>query len=402
MPLRLLVLDQAVGVWGAQAYLLRMAPRLARHGVEMTLAGPPELDLAQAWKAAGLPHIALPLPIVRSVRSDGHRGRLSARAMLREGAQLWRTRALIRDAITSSGCDAVHANGHAIHLDAALAARAAGRPAVLHLHEEMPHRFGAVLRAAAVRTADASVAVSRAVAAGLSLRTRSRVTVIANGVDTAIFRPGAADAGVRAGLGAAPDDVLVVAVTRIDPDKRIEDIITAMTPHRGRPGWHLAIVGVTSSYPEYARQMRELARETLGSQVTFAGRRSDVADIFRAADVLVHAGLVEGMPLGMLEAQACGVPVVGYRVAGVPEAVVDGGTGLLAPAGDVAALRRHLSALLADCELRTRLGAGGIAHVQRRHTLDGQIVSYVRLLDELLGRTSGRTATARRLAGRPS
>ncbi|MEV6597209.1 glycosyltransferase family 4 protein [Actinoplanes sp. NPDC051346] len=391
-PVRLLVLDQAVGVWGAQAYLLRMAPGLARHGVEMTLAGPPELDLATAWKAAGHPHIALPLPIVRSVRSDGHRGRLSLRALMREGTQLWRTRALIRAAITSSGCDAVHANGHAIHLDAALAARAAGRPAVLHLHEEMPHRFGAAVRASAVRAADTSVAVSEAVASGLAPRTRSRVTVIANGVDTEIFRPGPADPGIRRGLGAAPDDVLFVAVTRLDPDKRIEDIITALRPHRGRPGWHLAIVGVTSSYPEYADRMRDLAREELGAQVTFTGRRADVADIFRAADVLVHAGMVEGMPLGMLEAQACGVPVIGYRVAGVPEAVVDGETGLLAPAGDVGALRRHVSALLADCELRTRLGAEGIAHVRRRHTLDGQIVSYVRLLHHMV---------ARPLAGRP-
>src|SRR5439155_25720744 len=65
----------------------------------------------------------------------------------------------------------------------------------------------------------------------------------------------------------------------------------------------------------------------------------------------------EGMPVSLMEAAACGVPVVATAVGGVPELVVDGATGLLVPAGDARALANALERLLIDDDLRARLGA---------------------------------------------
>jgi len=383
---RLLVLDQAVGVWGAQRYLLRLAGPLHDLGIDLVLGAPAGLDLSRAWVETGLEHVDLALPTQRSVRTNGESGRLSARAMAGEARTMRATSQLIARAAMAHSCDVIHANGHGIHLDAAFAGRRAKLPVVLHLHEEMPQLFGRALRSTAVGLADSSVAVSQAVANGLAKPLRRKVSVITNGVDTSAIRPGPAHADVRQSLGAQAVDIVLLALTRLDPEKRIEDLIQAVTPLRDVGGWHLAIAGETSSYPDYALHVRALAARELPGRVTFAGRREDVLALLNSSDVLVHAGVVEGMPLGLLEAQAAGLPVVAYRVAGVPEAVRHGQTGLLAPAHDAAELGRHIAALVRDPALRHRLGTAGRAHVEQAHTLAGQAAQYADLLDTLVSK----------------
>jgi len=383
-PNRVLVVDTARGVWGAQAYLLRLAEPLAGRGYELVLAAPDALELSAAWRERGLPFVAADLPLARSVRGD--RGRIDGRALAREARVLRDNVREIARLARTVGAGAIWANGHAVHLDAALAGRLARLPSVLHLHEEMAPRFGQALRAAAVTIAPAALAVSQAVADGLPAPLAARVEVVPNGVDVTRFTPGPADAAVRAALGAGPEDVLLVAATRLDPEKRIEDLIAALAPLRAEPGWHLAIVGATSTYPEYAERVQREARATLGERVTFAGRREDVAAVLRAADVLVHAGVVEGMPLGVIEAQASGVPVVAYRVAGIPESVVDGRTALLAEPRDAAALGRHVGALLDDPGRRRQLGAAARVHATTHHDLERQADRQAAMLDRVVGR----------------
>src|SRR6476659_7644241 len=69
--LKVLVLDQAPGVWGAQRYVLRLAPLLQQSGVEMVLAGPRSLELHELWQQAGFAAVQLDLAIERSIRADG-------------------------------------------------------------------------------------------------------------------------------------------------------------------------------------------------------------------------------------------------------------------------------------------------------------------------------------------
>jgi glycosyltransferase involved in cell wall biosynthesis len=289
----------------------------------------------------------------------------------------------------------VFANAHWMHVDCAVAGRYSGIPVTLHLHEEASPGIGARLRGGAVKLADASVAVSRAVADNLPLSVRGKVNVVPNGVDIDVLRPGPADPEVRRFLGATDDEVLVVALTRLDPVKRIEDVIAAFARAvRGAPdvSARLAIVGTTSGYPAYATEVQARAHGSLGDRVVFAGRRQDVADILRASDVLLHAGLVEGMPLSMLEAQACGVPVVAYAAAGVSEAVVHGRTGFVAPPRKVADLGSSLSRLLADPELRVSMGRAGRDHVLAHHTLERQADRLAALTERLAATRSAGAA----------
>lgn len=387
---RVLVLDQAVGLWGAQQYLIRLAGPMAERGFELVLGSPAHLELAEVWAASGREFLNLPLPTERSVRSGGSQGRLSPGLMAREAKEMRRSAAIIAEAAGRENCQVIHANGHGVHMEAALAARRSPACAVLHLHEEMPQLFGTAVRAAAVGLSPASVAVSRAVARSVPRMLRHRVTVIPNGIDTAVLSPGPVDRMVRAELGAGAEDVLVVALTRLDPVKRIEDVVRSVVPLIDISGWHLAVVGETSSFPEYAEEVRQEAKRLLGDRVTFAGRRSDVSAVLRSADILVHAGLVEGMPLGLLEAQSTGLPVAAYRVAGVPEAVIHGETGLLASAGDVEALATHVRALVTNSTLRSRLGQAARAHAVAHHSLERQADDYAYLLNHLLSSQAGR------------
>ena len=104
---------------------------------------------------------------------------------------------------------------------------------------------------------------------------------------------------------------------------------------------------------------RALAAELgLGDAVTMPGR-TEIRDWLARADVFVHTSRWEGFGIVLLEAMLASLPVVATRVSAVPEVVVDGETGALVEAGDVAGVARELVALLADTERARRLGAAG-------------------------------------------
>jgi glycosyltransferase involved in cell wall biosynthesis len=383
-PLRVLVVDQARGVWGAQRYLLRLAPLVRELGVELTLAGPRSLELHDAWLKAGFDAVDLDVPIDRSIRTSG-RPRLSGVA--REAVDGLRVARLIADIARGGGHDAIWANAHWIHVDASVAGRICGRPVVLHLHEESVPGLGQWLRACAVRVAPRTVAVSQAVADGLPHFARKRVCVIPNGVDTeAMSPPSDAAKGdvrrLRASFGIGTDDVMVLAATRLDPSKRIEDLIATVRAV-DNPRVRLVVAGATSGYPDYERDVRAAASTLPAGHINFCGIRDDMTALFRASDVVLHAGMVEGMPLGLLEAQSCGKPVIAYDVAGVPEAVLDGSTGLLAAPCDVVGLSVALSRLAGDPALRAQMGTAARTHVLAHHRIETQAMRNVAVLTEM-------------------
>ena len=129
----------------------------------------------------------------------------------------------------------------------------------------------------------------------------------------------------------------------------------------------------------------------LGVDATFLGAQdpATVAHHLASSRLLVAPsrtaadGDSEGIPTTILEAAALGVPAVSTRHSGIPEAVVDGVTGLLGPEGDRAALASNIQRLLADDALRHRLGAGARAHVEADFDLRHQTGLLEDLYDEL-------------------
>jgi colanic acid/amylovoran biosynthesis glycosyltransferase len=171
----------------------------------------------------------------------------------------------------------------------------------------------------------------------------------------------------------------VVFVGRFADKKGVEDLVTALAM-LDRP--RACLIG---SGPDFER-MQAYAGE-LGVNATFLGSLppEEVFDHIAAARMLVAPsrtaadGDSEGLPTTILEAAALGVPVVSTRHSGIPEAVLDGRTGLLGPERDPAALAANIARLLADEDLRRRLGAEGRRHVEVHFDLSKQSVALEKI-----------------------
>ncbi len=183
------------------------------------------------------------------------------------------------------------------------------------------------------------------------------------GVDADRFVPGDA-AAARAHLGLG-DGLVLLTVARLMRRKGHDRVLEVLPRLRRRfPDVQYLIAGTG---PEEVRLRRLAAELGVEASVRFLGRVSDadLVPLFQAADVFVHpnrqteTGDVEGFGIVFLEANACGVPVVGGRSGGTVDAIRHGETGFLIDPDSSDELADTLTALLSDPALRQRLGRAG-------------------------------------------
>lgn len=197
----------------------------------------------------------------------------------------------------------------------------------------------------------------------------SRATVIPCGVDTELFRPGDRDvARAHVDPGNAP---LVLYVGRIAPIKGLETLLDAVVQLRARgSAVRLLIVGGEADEPSDGHEA-EIRRRVDGlglrEVVRFVGAQPQEAlrDFYVAADVTVLPSYYESFGMVVLEAMACGSPVIASRVGGLTTTVRDGVTGFLVPDGDAGALAERIQTLVGDDDLRFRLGREGVQWAAR-------------------------------------
>lgn len=172
----------------------------------------------------------------------------------------------------------------------------------------------------------------------------AHVRVIPNGCDAAIFRP-QDRAMARAALGIDPDARLVAFVGRLVPEKGLRELLDAAgTLAATEPNLQLALVGEGPMRSEL--EGRIAAMPAVRVRMPGAQSPTDVARWMAAADLVTLPSYSEGHPNVLVEALACGRPVVATPVGGIPE-VVDDASGLLVPARDPAALAAGLRNALA-------------------------------------------------------
>jgi glycosyltransferase involved in cell wall biosynthesis len=195
---------------------------------------------------------------------------------------------------------------------------------------------------------------------------RSRVELIPVAVDLSHV----GDPGTAPG---PPGTLRVLAVGRLVASKRFDLAITAVAD---APGVHLDIVG---EGPEHQR-LAELARSlAVSDRVRLVGScgPEDLAAAMGHCDVVLSASDYEGFGLVLVEAMAAGRPVVATAVGGVTDIVLDGVTGRLVPAGDVAGLRGALVDLRDDPDLRRRLGTAGRRRVEEHFDVATMVAGFV-------------------------
>lgn len=206
-------------------------------------------------------------------------------------------------------------------------------------------------------------------------------SVVRSGFDLAEFAPDEAGRRrVRAEWGVRDDEVLVVNVSNFKQQKAPLDFVRAAgIAAREAPALRFAFVGDGELRGEVEQAV---AREGLGARMTLAGWRRDVPDVMRAADVFALSSLWEGLPRSVVQARACGKPVVATAVNGTPEAVEDGVTGFLVPPGDAGAMAAALVRLARDPVLRdamSRRAREGLDEFSAAAMVDAQERLYERL-----------------------
>jgi glycosyltransferase involved in cell wall biosynthesis len=202
------------------------------------------------------------------------------------------------------------------------------------------------------------------------------------GIDTERFSPGPRDAALRARLsGGHPDELLVLYVGRLSPEKRLELI---RDPLFSVPGVRLAMVGGGPSAAQLQRHFR-------GTPTSFPGflRGDDLVAAYRAADLFLFPSTTETFGLVALEAMACGTPVIAANTGGVLDIIRDQENGLLfdpANPGEIAGLVRRLQQ---EPGLHERLRERGLRHAHSRAwqaTMD-QLIDYYQMAVRVFRRT---------------
>lgn len=335
---------------GAEGVLARMATGLAArgHGVRVLT-----LDAGPAAQPLGPGVAHRPLGLARA--SAGAVQALGNNLGLILGLRRALLTGEVPDAVLSFITETSIATLLAVGTRLPVAAAERVHPA----HHPLPQPWRA-LRPLAFRLAARIAVQTPDVPAFFPPALRARCAVIPN--PAALPRDGAPEAGIASAL--AGDAPLLLALGRLERQKGFDLLLAAFAPLAARfPQWRLAILGEGSQRPALEAQIRALG---LTGRALLPGRTAAPGWAMRRASIFALPSRYEGFPNVLAEALACGLPCAALDCPGGPHAILRPGVdGLLAPAGDVSALRDILARLMADADLRARLGARGPEVLER-------------------------------------
>ena len=345
---------------GAAIQLRELARGLVARGHTVTIATPPGPHGARL-ATEGVAHVPLPMRRAWDLRA------------------VWQLRRLVRE----RRIEVIHAHKGRARTLAILAGLLGARPPLV-LNRGVSFVPGRLNRLGyTTRRVDAIVAVCRSikddlVAVGVPA---SKIEVIYSGTDVRRFHPGVDGLALRAQLGLS--DAFVITHVGVRSWRGWSDSIEAMREvARTAPEARLLFVG--ASPPAVARLSDRARALGIGDRVLVIGPREDMPVVMAASDVVVDASWAGlGITGSIREALACERPVVATRLAGMPELVTEGETGLLVPPRDPGALAAAILRLHANPSWRAALARAGRKRVETDFSLDAKITATERLYHRL-------------------
>ena len=219
---------------------------------------------------------------------------------------------------------------------------------------------------------------------------KGKIRTIKNGMDLERFRPLPDRPALRERLGGKfgldGKAVVITQVASMVPQKGNEDLLRAFIDLAPvHPNAHLFLVGGGFAGTDNSKAIRGLAAAAgLAWRVHLTDYVWDVAEFLNLADISVLCSRErEGLPRSIIEAMACGNPVIGTDVGGMRELVRDGYNGFLIPPRDPAALHSALDRLIRDADLRKKMGEEGRRMAREHHDIRAMIGKYQDLYREL-------------------
>ncbi|MFO7558534.1 MAG: asparagine synthase (glutamine-hydrolyzing) [Desulfobacterales bacterium] len=209
-----------------------------------------------------------------------------------------------------------------------------------------------------------------------------RFTLIRNGLDTTLFKQqnGAESKSLRDNLGLKENSPILCGVFRLAQEKNpllfvdvVEKIIRKM------PELEVVVAG---EGPLKEEMMIKIQEKKLEKNIHLLGRRQDVAAIIGASKVLLLASTHEGTPNVALEAQFLKVPVVAYRVGGVPETLRDGVSGFICTPGEVSEMADRCLYLLMNEQEQKKMGSAGKEFVETHFSMERMVQDTLSVLSK--------------------
>lgn len=180
---------------------------------------------------------------------------------------------------------------------------------------------------------------------------KDRVEVIYNFVDSERFKR---IKGIKHRRRFAEDDeAIIVHISNFRPVKRVLDVVKIFRLIREKRKARLLMVG---DGPERIKVEEMLKEYGLSPYASFLGEKVAVEEVLGVADLFLLPSELESFGLSALEAMSCEVPVIASKVGGIPEVVIDGETGFLAPKGAISEMAEKALVILGDQELKRKLG----------------------------------------------
>ena len=287
------------------------------------------------------------------------------------------------------------------------------RPDVVHLHSR---RGSDIWGALAGRLEGVPVVLSRRVdnpearwVVKLKYKLYDKVVTISDGIRQVLLSEGVPADKIHCVLSAVdtqqyrPDRAHLNwfrETFHIDPDEKVIGMVAQFIARKGHQTLLEALPAVLAEHPRTKVilfgqgpirddiQAQVNASPLLRDHVQLPGFRRDLAQILPCLDVLAHPAYMEGLGVSLLQAAACGVPLVGGRAGGIPEIVQPGLNGELMEPGDVSALTRHLNALLASADLREQYGRAGREWVESRFSITAMVQGNLGVYQSLRNRST--------------
>jgi len=252
-----------------------------------------------------------------------------------------------------------------------------------------PYLFG--------RAVDGVIAISEGVAdalvaAGVS---RDRIAIVPSGVDCERFHPPSPSERehARAALGLSAETIAIAAVGALELRKGHRYLIEAIAslgehngPQSGRMKLNCLIAGEGSLRAELER---EVGGHSFGGDVSLIGHIEDTRQLLWASDIFAMPSLSEGLGVAVLEAMACGLPVVASAVGGLRQAVIHEQTGLTAAPGHYDEIAEAIARLSGSAEMRAKIGAAARERAEKNYSMAAMAARTLELYRESIEKSEG-------------
>ena len=369
--MRIIFYNHTGQVGGAERLLLTILRQLDRTNFDPMLICPEHGPLRKLATGLGVPAESVSVLEARFTWRADH--------LVRYLKSFARVIFDLRKKVISVDPDLIHANSVRAGLVVTAATLGLNKQVVWHIHDLLPrHPFNVLIRAVGLLSRRTRmIAVAQASAdrfIGFFRPLQKRVTVIRNGVDLERFNPDQITRQkIRGELQLGADEPVIGIIGRLTPSKGQMELLRAfkrvVSEFRAAT---LLIAGAPAFNQEYeyAELLKNEASDPdISNRVLMLGARDDVAAVMQALDLLVVNSSSEACCLVILEAMACGVPVLAARTGGTPELIEHGRDGWLVPLRDEDALATAIKKLIRQPDLRAQFAGEGRKRVTARFGL---------------------------------